>query len=106
MSELTHEELTRLLDYDPETGVFRWKVDRKGRGNIKAGDVAGYKGKDENRISINYKSYSLRRVAWFYIYKNWPVRNLFVKELGWFNDSLKNIGMLPGKPKTLTQEYL
>ena len=39
MTELTHEELTRLLDYDPETGVFRWRV---GNGSgVKSGDVAG-----------------------------------------------------------------
>lgn len=103
MTELTHEELTRILDYDPETGVFRWKVSGGGR---KIGDIAGCKKKYANQIRINRKAFLSRRLAWFYVYKQWPERNLFVKELGWFNDSIKNIGMLPEKPETLTQEYL
>lgn len=103
MTELTHEELTRILDYDPETGVFRWKVDV---GRQKIGDVAGSKNKGTNQICISRKSHSARRLAWFYVYKKWPKRYLFTKELGQFNDSIKNIGMLPEKPKTLTHEYL
>ena len=103
MTELTHEELTRILDYDTETGVFRRKVSG---GNKQIGDVAGSKSKYANGIRINRKSYVARRLAWFYVYKQWPERDLFTKELGQFNDSIKNIGMLPKKPKTLTQEYL
>ena len=103
MTELTHEELTRILDYDPETGVFRWKVGGQKR---KIGGVAGCKGKVTNQIRISGVAYLSRRFAWFYVYKQWPERNLFTKELGRFNDSIKNIGMLPEKPETLTQEYL
>ena len=103
MTELTHEELTRILDYDPETGVFRWKVQM---GRKKIGDVAGNKSHRGNSINYKSKFYQARRLAWLYIYKNWPVRNLFVKELGWFNDSIKNIGILPEKPEELTHQYL
>lgn len=39
MTELTHEELTRCLSYDPETGVFKWKVANKQFSDI--GRVAG-----------------------------------------------------------------
>lgn len=103
MTELTHEELTRILDYDPETGVFRWKVQM---GKYKIGDIAGGKSTYGNQIKCQSKLYLARRLAWFYIYKQWPERDLFAKELGQFNDSIKNIGMLPEKPETLTQEYL
>ena len=85
MTELTHEELTRILDYDPVTGVFRWKVG----GGGKIDGVAGSKGKDGNRITVNRKKYSSRRLAWFYVYKQWPERDLFTKELGQLNDSIK-----------------
>lgn len=107
MSELTHEELTRLLDYDPETGVFRWKVDRRGGvGGIKAGDVAGSKENSGNRIRINGKSYYSRYLVWFYFHKEFPRNNLFVKNGDQFDDRIENIGMLPDKPKELTHEYL
>ena len=103
MSELTHEELTRLLDYDPETGVFRWKISV---GTKKIGDVAGCKGGKGNRIMINGKTYHSRHLAWLYFHKEWPRNNLFVKNRDKFDDGIKNIGMLPDKPKELTHEYL
>ncbi len=38
-AKLSHETLTSVLDYDPETGVFRWK-ECKARW-LNQGDVAG-----------------------------------------------------------------
>jgi len=36
---LTQKELKELLDYNPETGEFMWKVERSDK--VKAGDIAG-----------------------------------------------------------------
>ena len=72
MTELTHEELTRLLDYDPETGVFRWRVDMRG---IKAGSVAGCRTNRGKQIYINGASPMSRRLAWFYVRGEMPRRN-------------------------------
>ena len=104
MTELTHEELTRLLDYDPETGVFRWRVDRGSR--VKAGSVAGCSGQRCNQISVNGIQRKSRHLAWFYIYGEMPRNNLFVKNGNQHDDRISNIGMLPDKPKELTHEYL
>ena len=103
--ELTQEYLKQCIDYNPETGVFRRKLDAA-NGSIKAGSVAGCKGTGCNRIYIKGTSYLSRRLAWLYVYGEIPRNNLFVKNGDKFDDRISNIGMLPDKPKELTQEYL
>ena len=57
------ERLNELLDYDPATGIFRWKV-RRGGGAI-AGSVAGYLHKRGYRhIRIDGVEYKAHRLAW------------------------------------------
>ena len=65
---ITHEELLDLLDYDKETGIFRWK--KANNRKIKAGSVAGCK--NNGIITIKHKKYKIGRLAWFYINKKWP----------------------------------
>ena len=103
MTELTHEELTRLLDYDPETGVFRWRVGGKGR---KVGSIAGCREIKGTGISVNGTKYKSRRLAWFYVYGEMPRNRLFVKNGDLCDDRIANIGMVPDKPKELTHKYL
>lgn len=72
---LSHQEIRRLFDYDPETGVLRWRVDRgvnktKGR-EIKSGGSHGYLD-----VKINGKKYMAHRVVWFYTYGEWPADEL------------------------------
>lgn len=60
---LTCERLKRLLDYNPETGVFRWKV---GRGPKRVGDVAGCLDNGYVYICIDGHNYLAHRLAWLY----------------------------------------
>lgn len=104
MTELTHEELTRLLDYDPETGVFRWRVDVGSR--AKVGSVAGSREGTRNEIKVKRLRYASRHLAWFYVNGEMPRNRLFVKNGDKHDDRIDNLGMLPDKPKELTHEYL
>ena len=65
-----HRELRRLVDYDPETGVFRWKQ-QAGRAN--AGDVAGcLRGDGYINMIVNGRRGLAHRFAWFYVHGQWP----------------------------------
>lgn len=62
---LTHEELVSQLEYNPETGVFIWKV-RKPK--IRPGLVAGnLHSKGYIHITICGREYKAHHLAWFYM---------------------------------------
>lgn len=68
--ELTHDELTRLLDYSIQSGVFTWKVSRVGcRKGARAGCVGpgGYM-----VVRLKRRLYLAHRLAWFYVMGVWP----------------------------------
>jgi len=68
---LTQEELKETLDYDPESGIFRWKVAKGLR--VKVGDIAGTLHPNGYRyIKINGKRYLEHRLAWLYVHGEWP----------------------------------
>ena len=67
---LTHDVLLDILEYNPENGVFQWKINPSQR--IKAGDVAGTVHPHDRHIFWKRKSYSARRLAWLYMTGAWP----------------------------------
>lgn len=69
-AKLSHAELTRLLDYDPATGIFRWKVDRGS--HTKAGAIAGCLNRGYVQLCIRKMLFAAHRVAWFYVHGVWP----------------------------------
>jgi hypothetical protein len=68
---LTQSRLHEVLDYCPETGIFVWKLGR--RGLAKIGSVAGttvtggYK-----QIMVDGAMYRAHRLAWFYVHGALP----------------------------------
>lgn len=66
------DELRALLDYDPSTGLFYWKVSRTGRGGG-IGSVAGALDRKGHRdITIKGQRYKAHRLAWFWVHGEWP----------------------------------
>ena len=72
MSEkLTQERLKELLNYDPVTGVFTWRV-TTGNG-VQAGDVVGcIRPKGYVQVSVDGVLYYAHRLAWFFTYGYLP----------------------------------
>lgn len=68
--ELTAERLRNLLDYDPATGLFRYKVSK---GPARAGEVAGTVGNHGYvQIRARGKKHLAHRLAWLYVHGVWP----------------------------------
>jgi hypothetical protein len=67
---LTQEYLKSILDYNLDTGVFTWKVNKAKR--IKIGDIAGWLSDGYKKIEINDKQYTAHRLAWLYVNGEMP----------------------------------
>lgn len=69
-SRITAARLREQLTYDEETGVFCWKIQK---GWKFPGDVAGYIRQDGYvYIRVDAILYSAHRLAWLYMYGEWP----------------------------------
>lgn len=67
----THNEVLEALEYDPESGVFRWKTRPSNR--VSVGDIAGRVMWHGYRlVSINGAVVLAHRLAWFYVHGEWP----------------------------------
>lgn len=70
MKQLTATQLQELLAYDPNTGVFTWRVNRT---KVRAGDTAGtINGPGYCCITIFRRMYLAHRLAWLYMHGTWP----------------------------------
>lgn len=69
--DVTHDELLKLLHYDPETGYFTWKLARCGQvpAGARAGSITAY---GYRRINIRHKLYTAHKLAVFYMTGEWP----------------------------------
>lgn len=87
-------ELRQLLDYDPQTGIFTWKL--PGR-RMRVGAIAGNTSRDVGRntayvtIRINHRGYYAHRLAWFYVYGSWPSGQIDHIDLDGTNNRMANL---------------
>jgi len=84
------ERLKEVLDYNPETGLFIWKIST---GCISKGNVAGCPCKKHNYrlIRIDKVLYRANRLAWFYMTGEWPENDIDHKDTDKLNDKFENL---------------
>lgn len=87
---LSHDRLTEVLSYDPDTGIFVWCKRISIR--IVVGKVAGVIGKNGHRyIRIDNIRFVARQLAWFYIHGVWPLDQIDHKDLVSDNNAIANL---------------
>jgi hypothetical protein len=67
---LTADELRTLLEYEPVTGILRWREPPNRR--IQRGSAAGTMSRGYVWVRLNGKRYAAHRLAWFYMTGEWP----------------------------------
>ena len=65
MKILTQKRLKECLSYDPETGVFLWKVSLNSLSRV--GAIAGRICNGQRQIGLDYELYSAANLAWLYM---------------------------------------
>ena len=67
LNDVTADDVRRLLNYEPESGLFTW------RGGSKSGLAAGSQMKRGYcRIGVMGRKYFAHRLAWLHFYGAWP----------------------------------
>jgi hypothetical protein len=69
---LTYSRLKEVLEYHEDTGIFIWisKVSNRTILGGEAGSICSSTG--YRRIQIDGKRYQAHRLAWYYIFEEWP----------------------------------
>lgn len=71
---ITQKELKEIVEYNEDTGIFTWKVDK---GRAKKGDIAGSPHNNGyKQIRINKKLHLEHRLAWIYVYGKPPKNDI------------------------------
>lgn len=89
---VTSCRLKELLNYQPETGWFRW---------IREGFIAGELDPSGGyvAIGIKHRRYSASRLAWFYMTGRWPLHHIEHVNGDLVDDRFSNLREIASNPR-------
>lgn len=89
-NDLAPEYVREILDYDPITGLLRWKKSLARR--IKVGDVAGSSQlKGRIKLGIANKDYMAHRLIWVWMTGKWPASEVDHIDMDCANNRWNNL---------------
>ena len=90
MSNLTYDQASALLAYDPETGDLTWKA---AVCNVKPGDRAGTVGGGGGYLSVQLggRRYQAHRLAWLLMTGVWPTGQVDHRDGSRINNKWSNL---------------
>lgn len=101
---ITQSQLKEVLHYNKDTGIFTWI--KSGRGIPKsrqAGSVDKYT--KYIYIRINKKNWSAHRLAWLYIYGEWPKNQIDHINHNRADNRIKNLRDVTIRENALNRKY-
>lgn len=76
------KEAMTLLDYEPENGLFRWKVERNSHaGKVRPGMVAGTPAYGYVAIKVSGRLWRAHRLAWLFMTGELPAKGLEIDHI-------------------------
>jgi Recombination endonuclease VII/HNH endonuclease len=89
--EITQERLKAIMDYDANTGAFVWKI--RPAKNIPIGSRVGKNTKANGYLycSVDGVDYTMQRLAWLYVYGEFPKTQLRFKDGNQLNVAIGNL---------------
>lgn len=72
--DINVERLKQLLHYEPENGIFTWRIANSPR--VIVGDIAGNVLRGYRDIGIDGSNYKAHRLAWLYVHGAWPTMRI------------------------------
>lgn len=98
-SDITAARLREVLDYNPETGIFTWRIILKRRNPI--GSIAGSLPASGYRlIGIDGTNYRAHRLAWLYVHGEWPKQFIDHIDGDRLNNAIANLRDVSNKTNT------
>lgn len=90
LKRLSHDELLRLVSYDPETGILTRKVRTSNRVKV-GGEVGTISGNGYRTAHIGGQFAYVHQFVWFYVKGVWPDHDIDHRDTDKLNNRIGNL---------------